>query len=243
MLVDLNGVRELDGVVERDGALVVGSMTRQRTLERSPEVALACPLLAEAVRWVGHVAVRNRGTVGGSLAHADPAAELPAVASALGAEVLVRGPGGERTLGAAELFVMPLVTSIAPDELIVSVRFPRKTSRTGHAWIEVARRHGDFALAGAAAAVSLDERGAAREVRLALAGVGPVPVDASSEAASLAGVEPTAAAIEDIASRAAGACEPPSDVHASAAYRRRLVRVLVGRALTVAAERAAADAG
>ena len=243
VLVDLNRIRELEGVAAREGALVVGAMTRQRTLERSPEVARACPLLAEAVRWVGHVAVRNRGTVGGSLAHADPAAELPAVAAALGAEVRVRGPGGERTLTGSELFVMPLVTSLAPDELIVSVTFPRKSSRTGQAWVEVARRHGDFALAGVAAAVSLDEQRAIRDVRLALAGVGPVPVDASSEAAALTGCEPTAAAIEGVASRAAGACEPPSDVHASSAYRRRLVRVLVRRALTVAVERAAADAG
>lgn len=241
--MDLNRVRELEGVLERDGALVIGSMTRQRALERGPEVARACPLLAEAVRWVGHVAIRNRGTVGGSLAHADPAAELPAVASALGAEVQVRGPRGDRTLGAAELFVMPLVTSLAPDELLVSVTFPRKPPRTGHAWVEVARRHGDFALAGAAAAVSLDEHGAARDARLALAGVGPVPLDASSEAASLAGNELTAAAIEHVATRAAGLCEPPSDVHASSAYRRRLVRVLVRRALTLAAGRAAADAG
>lgn len=241
MLVDLNGVRELEGIAERDGALVVGAMTRHRTLERSAEVARACPLLAEAVRSIGHVAIRNRGTIGGSLAHADPAAELPAVATALGAEVRVRGPGGERTLRASGLFELPLVTSLAPDELIVSVAFPRRPPRTGQAWVEVARRHGDFALAGVAAAVSLDEHGTVREARLALAGVGPVPVDASSEAAALAGGEPTGAAIDAVAGRAAAACRPPSDVHASSAYRRRLVRVLVRRALTAAVERAAAD--
>lgn len=239
MLVDLNRVRELEGVAEHDGALVVGAMTRQRTLERSPEIARACPLLAEAVRSIGHVAVRNRGTTGGSLAHADPAAELPAVATALAAGVRVRGPRGERTLPAAELFVMPLVTSLAPDELIVSVAFPRRRARTGQAWVELARRHGDFALAGVAASVSLDERGAVRDARLGLAGVGPVPADASPEAAALTGREPTQQAFDEVGARAAAACEPPSDVHASAAYRRRLVRVLVRRALTVAAGRAA----
>jgi carbon-monoxide dehydrogenase medium subunit len=240
LLVDLNGIPELEGVAERDGALVVGAMTRQRVLERSAEVAAACPLLAEALRSVGHVAIRNRGTLGGSLAHADPAAELPAVATALGAEVRVRGPGGERTLAAAELFVMPLVTTVAPDELLVSVTFPRKPSRTGHAWVEVARRHGDFALAGVAAAVSLDESGAVGDVRLALAGVGPVPFDASAEAATMIGPRLTEGAIDDVAARAAGLCEPPSDVHASSDYRRRLARVLVRRALGVAVERAAA---
>lgn len=234
-------MRELEGVAERDGTLVVGAMTRQRTLERSPEVARACPLLAEAVRWIGHVAIRNRGTVGGSLAHADPAAELPAVATALAAEVRVRGPGGERTLHGSELFELPLVTTLAPDELILSLAFPRKPPRTGQAWVEVARRHGDFALAGVAATVTLDEDGSVRNARLALAGVGPVPVDASAEAAALIGFEPAAPAIDGIASRAAAACEPPSDVHGSSAYRRRLVRVLVRRALTVAVERAAAD--
>jgi carbon-monoxide dehydrogenase medium subunit len=243
VLVDLNRIRELQGVTERDGRLVVGAMTRQRTLERSPDVARVCPLLAEAVRWIGHVAVRNRGTVGGSLAHADPAAELPAVATALGAEVRVRGPGGERMLAASELFVMPLVTSLAPDELVVSIAFPRIEARTGHAWVEVSRRHGDFALAGAAAAVSLDERGAAADVRLALAGVGAAPVDASSDAAQLTGTEPTIPAFDEVARQVAGTCRPPSDVHASAAYRRRLVRVLVRRALTAATERAAANAG
>jgi len=241
MLVDLNRVRELEGVAERDGSLVVGAMTRQRTLERSAEVARLCPLLAEAVRCIGHVAVRNRGTVGGSLAHADPAAELPAVATALAAEVRVRGPGGERTLHGSELFELPLVTTLAADELIVSVVFPRKPPRTGQAWVEVARRHGDFALAGVAASVTLDEDGSVRNARLALAGVGPVPVDASADAAALNGFEPAVEAIDGVASRAAGACEPPSDVHASSAYRRRLVRVLVRRALTVAVERAAAD--
>jgi CO/xanthine dehydrogenase FAD-binding subunit len=243
LLVDLNPIGELDGIVEEGGVLVVGAMTRQRMLERSGEVARSCPLLAEAVRWVGHVAIRNRGTVGGSIAHADPASELPAVATALGAEVRVRGPHGERTLRADELFVMPLVTSVAPDELIVSIAFPRRAPRSGHAWVEVARRHGDFALAGVGAAVTLDARGAVRDARLGLAGVGPVPVDASAATGALAGAEPTADALEAVASQAGRLCEPPSDVHASSTYRRRLVRVLVRRALETAVARARVDAG
>jgi CO/xanthine dehydrogenase FAD-binding subunit len=244
VLVDLNRLGELEGIeVTEDGALSIGALTRQRTLERDSRIARACPLVAEAMPYVGHVAIRNRGTLGGSLAHADPAAELPAVVTALGAEIHVRGPAGSRTVTAAELFVMPLVTSLEPDELVVSVSIPAPAPRTGHAWCELAERHGDFALAGAAAAVSLDEHGACREARLALAGVGPVPVDAREAAAALAGSEPAGEALDEAAELAARSCDPASDGHASARYRRRLVRVLARRALGAATARARGEAG
>jgi CO/xanthine dehydrogenase FAD-binding subunit len=203
-------------------------------------VARHAPLVAAAMPFVSHPGIRSRGTVGGTVAHADPAAELPACLVALGGEVVARGPGGERTIAADDLFVTYFTTALEPTELVTAVRFPKADASMRFGFAEVSRRHGDFALAGVAAAVSLDERGAVGDVRLALAGVGPVPLDASAEAASLTGVEPTPAAIDDVAARAAGRCAPPSDVHASSAYRRRLARVLVRRALGVAVERAAA---
>lgn len=243
VLVDVNRLRELDGVEERPGELAIGALTRLRTLERDHRVARSGPLFAEAVPYVGHVAIRNRGTVGGSLAHADPAAELPVVATALQAAIDVRSARGVRTLAPAELFVMPLVTSLEPDELIVSVRVPALDPGTGHAWCELAQRHGDFALAGAAAVVSLDGDGACRSARLALAGVGPVPVDVSDAVASLVGTSPAPAALVEPAERAAASCNPSSDVHASGEYRRRLVRVLARRALETALARAQETVG
>lgn len=238
LLVDVNRLRELEGVEERPGELAIGALTRLRTIERDPRVARSGPLLAEALPYVGHVAIRNRGTVGGSLAHADPAAELPVVATALQAAIDVRSARGARTLAAAELFVMPLVTSLEPDELIVSVRVPTLDAGAGYAWYELAQRHGDFALAGAAAVVSLGRDGTCRTARLALAGVGPVPLDVSDAVASLTGTSPTPAALADAAERAAARCDPSSDVHASGEYRRRLVRVLARRALETALARA-----
>lgn len=243
LLVDVGRLPELQGVeVEEDGALVVGAATRQRALERDPRVARACPLLAEALPHVGHVAIRNRGTIGGSLAHADPAAELPAVATALGAELRVRSRGGSRSLAPPELFVMPLVTSLAPDELLVSIRLPAPMPRTGYAWCELAERHGDFALAGVAAVVSLDGQGACQGVRLALAGVAGVPVDASTAAFVLVGRPPDPEALDEASARVAETCDPVSDAHAPGLYRRRLAGVLARRALALAARRAAGEA-
>jgi len=238
VLVDVNRVAGLDSVRAENGRLRLGTLVRQRRLEHDEQVREACPLLAEAVPHVGHVAIRNRGTAGGSLAHGDPAAELPAVAVALGAEVEIGSARGRRTIPAAELFVMPLVTSLGPDELLLAVDFPVALPRTGQAWLELAERHGDFAVAGVAASVTLGEDGAVSDVRLAFAGVGPVPVDGSQAAASLLGRRPSGELHRGVAAECAGACEPPSDLHGSAAYRRRLVRVLGERALTLAAERA-----
>jgi CO/xanthine dehydrogenase FAD-binding subunit len=234
--VDIGGVAGLDGVsAEADGGLHVGALTRQRAAERDPLVRERCPLLAEALPWIGHAAIRNRGTIGGSIAHADAAAELPAVATALDATIEIAGRGRTRTSTPGELFVMPLVTSLEPDELIVGVRFPPTRAGFTSAWVELAPRHGDFALAGVAAALTRAEDGAIVEARLVLAGVGPVPVDAREAAGMLAGALPGDELFTAVAEAAAAACDPRSDVHASASYRRRLVRVLVERALRKAA--------
>jgi CO/xanthine dehydrogenase FAD-binding subunit len=221
-------------VREEDGGLYVGALVRQRMAERDPCIRERCPLLAEALPWIGHAAIRNRGTVGGSLAHADPAAELPSVVTALDATIEIAGSGGTRTCTPGELYVMPLVTSLDPDELIVGVRFPPPPPGLACAWVELAPRHGDFALAGAAAALDRAVDGSIAAARLVLAGVGPVPLDAREAAELLVGEQPSEELFSAAAGEAAAACEPRTDVHASAEYRRRLVRVLVERALSKA---------
>jgi CO/xanthine dehydrogenase FAD-binding subunit len=231
VLVDLNRLGELDYMREDDGWLEVGALVRQRAAERDALVGSLCPLLRVALGYVGHVTIRNRGTIGGSLAHADSAAELPAVAVALGAEVRVVSRAAGRWCPAHELFVGPLTTSLVADELIAAVRFPPLPERTACAWAEFAPRHGDFALAGVAAVVTGAEDGTAAAVRLVLAGVGPTPLDVSDAGAPLVGEPFSEEAVAVVAARAASACSPASDLHASADYRRRLVRVLAARAL------------
>jgi carbon-monoxide dehydrogenase medium subunit len=236
-LVDLNRIPALAYVREDDGTVALGAMTRQRTIEFSADVARRLPLLVEATRWVGHLPIRSRGTIGGSLAHADPSAEYPAVLIALDGEVVAQGPRGRRTLRAAELFEGYLTTRLAADELLVEVRLPAMPAGAGWAFEEFARRHGDFAIVGVAAMVARDgER--CRLARLATAGTGPVPLRlrAAEEILEREGLGP--AALAAAAARAAELVEPDSDVHASAAYRRHLTGVLTARALRRALERA-----
>jgi aerobic carbon-monoxide dehydrogenase medium subunit len=236
-LVDVNRIPELAYVREDNGTLAFGAMTRQRTIEFSPVVARRLPLLLEATRWVGHLPIRSRGTIGGSIAHADPSAEYPAVLTALEGEVVAQGPRGRRTLKAAELFETYLTTRLAPDELLVEVRLPATPAGAGHAFEEFARRHGDFAIVGIAAMVVRD--GArCTAARLASAGAGPVPVRlrAAEEILERDGLGDTAVAAA--AARAAELVEPDADVHASADYRRHLTGVLTARALRRAIERA-----
>lgn len=224
VLIDINRVPGLDAISPRPGGgLRIGALTRHRALAAQE----SNPLLAEAARWVGHAAIRTRGTLGGSLAHADPAAELPVVASAAGAVALVAGPGGHRTIAAADLFTGALQTSLDDDELIEAVDFP-VPGRWGFA--EFARRHGDFGLVMAAVAEA-DGR-----LRLALGGVAATPVRPAAAEAVLAGGPLNAARISEAAEAAAGEIEPVGDIHATAAYRRQLTRVLVARALTQAGE-------
>ena len=200
-------------------------MTRQRAVERSALAALHAPLLGEALPWVGHFQIRNRGTVGGSLSHADPAAELPAVALCLDARFTARGPAGERTLGADEFFRTQLTTALAPTELLTEVWFPSTPRAAGSAWLELARRHGDYALVGVGAVVALagDRIG---EARLALTGVGDRPVRMREAEARLAGESLTPQVLGDVAEAIRRAIDPGSDIHATAAYRRHVAGVL-----------------
>lgn len=238
-LVDLGGVAELRYVRAEGGVLAVGAMTSHAELERSDAVARLAPLMAEAMPHVAHPQVRNRGTVGGSLAHADPAAELPAVMVASEARLLLRGRAGERWIPAEQFFVGLFATALAPGELLVAIELPAPPPRTGWAFEEVARRHGDYALVGVAASVTLDAAGRCARSRIVLLSVGDGPTLAVHAAQALQGREPTDAAVRAAADAAAHEdIDPPSDIHASAAYRRQLAGVLTRRALTRAAERA-----
>jgi CO/xanthine dehydrogenase FAD-binding subunit len=241
-LVDLNDVGGLAGIRLDDGHLAIGAMTRQRAVETSTLVRERCPLLAEAMPQIGHVQIRNRGTIGGSLAHADPASELPAVVAALDGELVLQSSRGQRVLKPEQFFVDYLTTAAAPDELLVEVRVPGASPRTGSAFLEVSRRHGDFALVGVAATVTLDEAGVCTAAAIALTGVGPTPVLARDAARALVGDRLAPVAFEGAGRRVAERLQPDSDLHASSDYRRQLGSVLTGRALGRAAERAATDA-
>jgi carbon-monoxide dehydrogenase medium subunit len=239
-LIDLNAIPSLAYIREDGGQLRFGAMTRQRTIEFSPLVRRRLPLLAEATSLVGHLPIRTRGTIGGSIAHADPSAEYPAVLTTLEGSVVARGPRGERALQGPELFQSYLSTGLAADEILVEVRFPAMPPGAGFAFEEFSRRHGDFAIVGIAAmVVGHGERCTA--ARLATAGAGPVParLRAAEEILERDGL--SEAAIEAAAGRAAELVEPDSDIHASAAYRRNLTRVLTARAVRRAITRMGAS--
>ena len=238
VLIDINGVDELAGVSAADGRVAVGAVTREYVAEESQTVADAVPLLAAALPLIGHEAIRSRGTIGGSLAHADPAAELPAVARALDAEFVVRGPSGERVIPAAQWFEGYLTTSRRPDELLVEVRFPTARGGTGVSFTEVARRHGDFAIVGLAASLVLSG-GVISDARLAFAGVSEVPVRATAAEELLAGQRPSAELFDEAARRATEDLDPPADLHGSSDYRKTVAAAVVRRGLRAAADNAA----
>jgi carbon-monoxide dehydrogenase medium subunit len=237
VLIDINGVDELAGVSATYGQVAIGAMTREYVAEESQTVADAVPLLAAALPLIGHEAIRSRGTIGGSLAHADPAAELPAVARALNAEFVVRGPSGERVIPAAQWFEGYLTTSRRPDELLVEVRFPTAREDTGASFTEVARRHGDFAIVGLAASLVLSG-GVISDARLAFAGVSEVPVRATAAEELLAGERPSAELFDEAARRATEDLDPPADLHGSSDYRKTVAAAVVRRGLRAAADNA-----
>jgi CO/xanthine dehydrogenase FAD-binding subunit len=229
-LIDLNRVAGLAGIREANGHVAFGAMTRQRAIEFSPVVARRLPLLVEATKLVGHLPIRSRGTIGGSIAHADPAAEYPAVLTALAGEVVVRGSKGERVVKPADFFQTYLTTSLGRDELVTEVRLPAMDAKAGWAFEEFSRRHGDFALVGIAAVIAGEGSGCTM-ARLATAGAGPVPVRLRAAEQILESEGLGDAAIEAAAARAAQLVQPDSDLHASAAYRKNLTRVLTERAV------------
>jgi aerobic carbon-monoxide dehydrogenase medium subunit len=239
-LVDLGHVDDLRGIAVMDGRLRIGAMMRQRDLELSPEIARHCPLLAEALRHVGHRQTRNRGTIGGSLAHADPAAELPAVCAAYDAVVHVASIRGIRAVPFRDFSLGFMATALAPDEMIAAIELPIWRPGHGFGFHEFARRHGDFALAGAAALLDVGADNVVRGAALALFGVAEQPVRVDAAAAALTGKAIDSTAIQTAAATA-WLIEPISDIHAGGEYRRHLAQVLSARALVDAARRAGVD--
>lgn len=237
VIVDLNRIAELAYVREEETHLAIGALTRQRSIENSEPVARRAPLLAEATKFIGHLPVRSRGTIGGSLVHADPAAEDPALATALDCTMVLKSHRGERRVDARDFFLGVLETAVEPDELLAEIEVPAIPPGSGWSFQEISRRHGDFALAGVAAQITLDgDR--VREARLAACGVGPGPVRLGGAEKVLEQDGISDEAIAAAASVAASEVSPGADVHATADYRRRLTRAMAARALHQAAERA-----
>lgn len=243
VLVDINGIGALAHITRtEEGELRLGAMTRQRTLERSDLVAAHAPLLHETMPFIAHPPIRNRGTVGGTLAHADPAAELPAVMVAVGARFRLTCEHGSRWIAASDFFHSFFTTAREPEELLTEIALPPLPDRYGSAFREVARRHGDYALVGAAAAVECDAKGRCQHVRLVFLSVGEGPVESVSAARLLVGQLPTPGALRAAAESAATQdIDPGSDIHASAAYRRHLALILAEDVLTRAFARAGAS--
>jgi aerobic carbon-monoxide dehydrogenase medium subunit len=240
LLVDLNPLRDLDYIEPRpDGGLAIGAMTRQRALERSGLVRERCPIMSEALPLVAHAAIRNRGTIGGSLAHADAAAELCSVSLAVDARLRVHGPDGDREIPAAGFFLGPYTTALESDEILTEIVIPAGPPRGGSAYAEVSRRRGDFALAGVGAVIGLAEDGTVSHVRLAYTSVGPSALRAPRAEESLLGSRLAEAAIARAVSLVSEDIAPGDDLHASAAFRHHLARVLTARVLQTAARRAA----
>lgn len=238
VLIDINQLQTLSGIREASDHLAIGAMTRQHGVEQSELVRRLCPLLSEALPHVGYPQIRHRGTIGGSLVHADPSAELPAVMAALDVEFDVRSRQGSRVLGPEAFFESYLTTALGPEELLCEIRIPNQPPRTGYGFLEMARVAGAFAIVGVAALVTLNEEDRCVRARVSVIGGGPVPHRATATEAALQGETLTSERIQQAAQVADADLEPESDVHATAAYRRNLARVLTQRTLTTAWQRA-----
>lgn len=236
ILIDLNKIKELAYIKEGSDGLRIGAMTRQRSVERDAKVANRAPLLHETVPHIAHPQIRNRGTIGGSVAHADPAAELPTIMLTLNAKLLAKSQKGERWIEAESFFVGLFTTALEPDEMLVEIRIPDLPARSGYAFEEVARRHGDYAMMGAAATLTLDESGKCKDVRLVFLSVGETPLLSSFASKVLVGNKPTPELIQSAAANTD--IVPSSNIHASERYRKHLANVLGRRVLTKAYERA-----
>jgi CO/xanthine dehydrogenase FAD-binding subunit len=236
-LIDIGSAGERT-IERRNGSLVISALARHIDLERSEVVREACPMLAEAAGLIGNVRVRHRGTIGGSLAHAEHTAELPCVAVALGGTVQVLGPSGERAIAASDLFVTHLTTALEPGEIITRVELPALRSRQGSSFIELARRAGDFAMVEAAALVTLDDNGRCSGARLVVGATADRPADFSSFAQALRDEEPSEELVGEVARAAAEEVDVGPSSHAGESYRRAMVAVLVRRALLKAVARA-----
>ena len=237
-LIDINNLAELDFLRVDEQHLQVGALVRHSRLERSEDAWTAVPLLREALGLVGHVQIRNRGTVGGSVVHADPAAELPVALTALDARFQIRSARATRVVSAPELFVTHLTTSLEPDELLTEIAVPIPSPGTGSAFIEFARRHGDFALGGAAILLALDGEGQTVRASIALLGAASTPVRASEAESFLVGRRPDDEVAREASALAVATIKPPADIHGGTDYRRGLIEALLRRGILIAAGRA-----
>jgi CO/xanthine dehydrogenase FAD-binding subunit len=235
-LIDLGRVPSLSYIRRQDGVLRIGAMTRQATLERSPLVATHWPLLTEALGFVAHAQIRNRGTVGGSVAHADPAAELPVAFTGLEAMFHTQSRSGRRAIDCADFFVTHLTTALEPEEMVTEIEVPPVPERTGWAFTEYSRRHGDFALGGAAALVTMQD-GACRRARIALLAAADTPLRAEAAERALEGGPVTEESAAEAARLAVADINPTGDIHGGTEYRRQLIEGMVRRAIARAVER------
>ncbi len=243
ILIDINQIEELAGIRPSDrGGSRIGALTRYRALERDAGIISDFPLLGEALPHIAHPQIRNRGSIGGNLSHADPASELPAIAVALEARLRIQSASSERWVAPPDFFLGSLTTDLGTDEMLVEIELPLPRPRTGSCFMEIARRRGDFAIVGVAAMVTLGEKSQCSQIRLTFCGVGETPVDASSTAGLLVGHEVTEPAIAEVAHAIQRLIEPAGSVHATADYQRHIAGVLTERALTTA-HRRARDAG
>ncbi len=237
-LVDINRIPGLEYIREEGGMLKIGGRTREAALEDSDVVRKRYPILVDTARVIADPLVRNRATVGGNLAHGDPGNDHPATMLALGAQVVATGANGERVIPIAQFFKGLFTTALEPDEILTEIRIPSPPARSGGAYVKLERKVGDYATAAAAAQVTLGAGGAVERVGLALTNVGSVPVHATAAAAYLTGKKPDAAVIAETARQAAQAASPSADRRGAVEYKREMARVLCGRALTKAIERA-----
>jgi carbon-monoxide dehydrogenase medium subunit len=239
ILIDINQIEELAGIRPATGGSArIGALTRYHRLERDAGMIRDCPLLGEALPHIAHPQIRNRGTIGGNLSHADPASELPAVAVALQARMRLQTSSTERWVAATDFFLGPLTTDLQSDEMLTEIEWPSSAPRTGSCFMEIARRRGDFAIVGVAALVTLGENDRCSRIRLAFCGVGETPIDASAAAGLLIGREVTEPAVAEVAHAIQHMIEPAGSVHATADYQRHIAGVLTERALMTANQRA-----
>ncbi len=236
VVIDINGIAELSYIRETPDGLAIGALTRHSAVEASEVVRRVNPLVVDAVRYIGHFQIRTRGTIGGSLAHNDPAAEYPLIARLMDATIVLTGPDGERVVGAGDFFVTYFTTDIRPGEILTEVRIPALPPRTGHAIVELTRRHGDLAIVSVAATLTLDAGGLVTAARLAANGVGGVPHLASATA-QLVGTKPTDADLAAVASAIGDEVTPEADAFTTSEYRKHVTEVLSRRALKTALER------
>jgi aerobic carbon-monoxide dehydrogenase medium subunit len=238
LLIDLGRISGLGEINEQDGKIAIGALATHYQIESSELLKKRCPLLPETAREIGDVQVRNRGTIGGSLTHADPAADWPAAILALGGELELRGPKGKRTIGAEQFFLGPMTTAIEPNEILTEIRVPMTSRRTGSAYQKMAQQASGFAIVGVAVSVRLDGKGRCEEIGIGVTGLSDKAFRARAAEERLRGNKVTAKLIEDSAARVANGIEPLEDLHANGEFRAHLARVYAARAIQDAVKRA-----